>query len=371
MTIGEIIRAIESMVPAQYQESWDNTGLQVGSPLSECTGVLICVDVTDAVINEAVSLGANLIVSHHPLIFKGLKRLTGATRVEAAVINAIGAGMSIYSCHTSVDSVPGGVSWRMAGMLGVTPLSVLSPMEPRWTKVAVMVPTANADEVRMAMFEAGAGEAGSYDCCSYNVEGMGTFRALAGANPYVGAQDELHREPEVKIESIVPRWLVGRVTAAIREVHPYECPAIDVINLANEDSSLGLGVVGNLETPLTAGEFMSRVAGTFDSPAIRHSVVKDEDAKIRRVAMCGGSGGEFIRDAIKAHAQVYLSSDIRYHDFVDYGDEILLVDIGHFESEQCTKDIFYEIITQKFANFAVYKSTVEHNPMYYFTERKA
>lgn len=365
MTVGDIIRAIEAYAPSPLQESWDNTGLQVGTPMTECTGVLVCVDVTPTVINEAVALGANLVISHHPLIFKGLRRLTGATQVEATVMNAIAAGVSVYSCHTAVDNAAGGVSWRMAQMLGVDVTGVLKPMPTPMVKVSVMVPVNHADALRMAMFEAGAGAAGNYDCCSFNIEGTGTFRALAGADPYVGAQDELHLEPETRIETLVPRWKVPSVEDAIRQVHPYECPAYDIVALDNRDHALGLGVVGTLAEPVTPDEFMARVRSTFGTPVVRHTPVRAAELKIRRVAMCSGSGGEFIRDAVKARAQVYLSSDIRYHDFVDYGNDILIADIGHFESEQCTKDIFYEIITQKFANFAVYKSSVEHNPIRY------
>lgn len=238
-------------------------------------------------------------------------------------------------------------------------------MEPRWVKMAVMVPTAHADDVRMAMFDAGAGEMGTYDCCSYNIEGFGTFRALDGANPFVGAHQELHHEDETKIEVIVPRWRVADVENMILQTHPYECPAIDIIPLDNRVAVLGLGVVGNLDTPMTPDEFLRHICQVFDTPVVRHSPVRDKDVKIRRVALCGGSGGEFIKSAIKARAQAYLTSDVRYHDFVDFGSEILIADIGHHDSERCTKDIFIDIIKQKFANFAVYKSRADVNPIQY------
>jgi dinuclear metal center YbgI/SA1388 family protein len=363
--IGEIIAEIERFAPSAYQESWDNTGLQVGSRAVECSGVLICVDVTPAIVDEAIARGCNLIVSHHPLIFKGLKRITGATPVETSVMNAIAAGVSIYSCHTSVDNTVGGVSYTMARMLGVEPRQVLAPIEPRWCKLSVMVPEASAESVRMAMFDAGAGTIGNYDCCSYNVSGTGTFRAKAGAHPFVGDIDELHQEAEVRIDVLVPTWLKSKVESAMLEVHPYEEPAYEFVNITNPSKKIGFGIVGTLSERLTARQLIDKVKATFGSPVVRCTRFDDNDTLISRVAMCGGAGGSFINDAVAAGAQAYINSDTRYHDFVDYQNKILIIDIGHFESEQCTKDIFYQIITQKFTNFAVYKSQLEINPINY------
>lgn len=391
MRIGEIISAIERYAPRDFQESWDNTGLQTGSPITECSGVLTCVDCTPEVVEEAISLGCNLIVAHHPLIFKGIKRLVGATPVEVSLIRAIESGISVYSSHTALDSTPGGVSYEMARRLGVTPVRALDPIAPRWVLMSVMVPVAKAEELRLALFDAGCGEivcgpdgkATGYDCCSFNVDGIGTFRALDGSHPAVGEHLELHHEPETKISMLVSRRLLDRAREVIADVHPYESPAMEVIEMQNPIPAIGLGIVGNLAEPLTPMEFIERVKKTFGSPVVRHTAIADPDVKLRRVAMCGGSGGEFIPKAMGSGAQVYLSSDIRYHDFVDYRNDILIVDIGHFESEQVTKDIFYHIITQKIANFAdanglsgesprghcpqirVYKSSAEKNPINY------
>jgi dinuclear metal center YbgI/SA1388 family protein len=364
MTNGEIIAELERFAPAAYQESWDNTGLQVGTRGAECTGVLICVDVTPAVVDEAIERGCNLIVSHHPLMFKGLKRITGATPVEVSVMNAIAGGVSIYSCHTAVDNAEGGVSYTMARMLGIDVRRVLAPIEPRWSKLSVMVPEAEAESVRMAMFDAGAGSIGNYDCCSYNVSGTGTFRAKPGAHPFVGDIDELHHEREVRIDVLVPTWLRSKVESAMLEVHPYEEPAYEFINITNASRKIGSGVVGTLDESITPRQLIERVKAAFGSPVVRCTRF-DEDMAITRIAMCGGAGGSFIGDAVAAGAQAYINSDTRYHDFIDYQDRILIVDIGHFESEQCTKDIFYQIITQKFTNFAVYKSQLEINPINY------
>ncbi|MDO5394892.1 MAG: Nif3-like dinuclear metal center hexameric protein [Bacteroidales bacterium] len=370
MRIAEIIQAIEAFAPRAFQEDWDNTGLQVGNGATECTGVLICVDVTPKIVDEAISLGCNLIVSHHPLIFKGLKHLTGSTPVEVSVMNAIAAGISVYSNHTAVDNTPGGVSYTMAGMLGVEVKSTLAPLPPRFLKLVTMVPEAHAESVRMALFDAGAGSFGTYDCCSYNVEGTGTFRALDGSHPFVGEQGEIHHEAETRIEVMLPSWLRGKVEDTLRQVHPYEMPAYEFMMPVSGPDSIGTGVVGVLRERLTARQFVDRVKAVFGTPVARCTPFPEKDAygddpRLLRVAMCGGSGGSMIADAVRAGAQAYVSSDIRYHDFVDYADRIFLVDIGHFESEQCTKQIFYQIITQKFTNFAVYKSKLENNPINY------
>lgn len=371
MRNGEIIAAIEAVAPPGLQESWDNSGLQLGDRAVECTGVLVCVDVSPAVIDEAIKLGCNLVISHHPLLFKGLKSITGADPVGASVLNAVAKGITVYSCHTAIDNAPApwGVSHAMAAQLGVHVNRILAPMAAPWLMLTVMVPRAEADSVRMAMFDAGAGAIDPYECCSFNTDGIGTFQALEGAHPFAGkVNGKIHYEPETRIDAVVPTWLRDRVEAAMLEVHPYETPAYHFTAVANRDRYAGLGVVGTLDERMAPRDFISRVKQAFGSPAARCTAVDDdpEAPPISRVAMCGGSGGEFIARAFNAGAQAYITADIRYHDFVDWRDRILLVDLGHFETEQCTKDIFYSIISQKFANFAIYKSQVETNPINYF-----
>lgn len=371
MLTGEIIAAIEAVAPRSWQEDWDNTGLQVGTPRTECTGVLVCVDVTPEVVDEAIARKCNLIVSHHPLIFKGLKSLTGRTPVEAAVMNAIAAGVCVYSNHTALDNAPGGVSYTMAEKLGARVLRALSPMKPKWYKLSVMVPVSAAHSVRMAMFDAGAGAiapGGKYDCCSFNVTGEGTFEALPGANPFVGKIGELHTEAEVKVEVMVPYPALSRVLDNMRQTHPYECPAYELLQPLNPDPAIGLGVTAVLNEPLRPVQLIERVREVFGAKVARCSDYRRAmagDTLISRVAMCGGSGGEFIGDAVAAGAQAYITGDVRYHDFVDRQNDILIIDIGHYETEECTKDIFYKIITQKFANFAVYRSQAGTNPVQY------
>lgn len=368
MLNGEIIQAIEAVFPPSYQESWDNTGLQVGSRAVECTGVLVCVDVTPEVVDEAISSGCNLIISHHPLFFKPIRRLTGDTVQQTAAMNAIAAGVSIYSSHTAADSAPGGVSYTMADKLGLKVLRTLSPAHLSLYKLQVMVPVSHAESLRLALFDVGCGEFGYYDSCSYNVDGYGTYRACEGARPFAGAVGEMHTEPETSVSMIVPENMRARAEQVIAQVHPYECPAYEWIKIENTEPSVGLGIVGTLDTPLTPAQLIERVKQAFGSPVVRSSVLEkalDADTPVRRVALCGGAGADLIPDAVRAGAQVYITSDVKYHAFADHAADIFIIDIGHFEAEQCTKQIFYQIISQKFANFAVHKSLVQQNPIQY------
>ena len=338
MLIGDIISVIEQYAPLPLQEDYDNCGLQVGSKSTPCTGVLLCVDVSPAVVDEAIERGCNLIVTHHPLLFKGLKRITGATLVEQVVIKAIAANVAIYSSHTAMDNTVGGVSWQMASRLSLTDVQTLERQNNRLLHLSVMVPNDYVDRVSLALFEAGAGKLGNYDSCSFAVEGKGSFRALEGADPFVGNLMEVHQEPETRISVVLPSWLKDRVEAALIESHPYEVPAYEFVAMQNS-SPTGSGVVGNLPQAVSVTDLIAKIKQAYGSPVVR----------------C----------AIASKAQVFITSDSRYHDFIDNAANILLIDIGHYESEQCTKDIFYRIITENFANFAVYYSETEQNPINY------
>lgn len=354
---------LEAVAPLALQEDYDNCGLQVGSKSVGCTGVLLCVDVTPAIVDEAVSRGCNLIVSHHPLIFKGLKRLTGATLQEVAIIHAISAGISIYSSHTCLDNAPEGVSHEMARRLGLENVSVLDSQSHQMMKLVTMVPDGHVEQVRRALFAAGAGELGEYDSCSYGSRGEGTFRAKPGAHPFVGRVDELHVEPEIRLEVLLPAWRQAEMEEALRAAHPYEEPAYDFIRLENRSRYWGSGVVGEFRSPVGAGELVERVKTAFGSPVARCTALPD--GAMHRVALCGGSGSFLIPQAIARGAQAIVTSDVKYHDFVDYGGRILIIDIGHYESERCAKDIFYRAISEKIPNFAVYYAENEKNPINY------
>lgn len=363
--VRDIISEIERFAPPQLQEDYDNSGLQLGDRNAECTGVLLCVDVTPAVVDEAVSRRCNLIVSHHPLLFRGLKRIVGASPVEISVMKALASGISVYSCHTSADNATHGVSWMMARKLGLSGIRVLEPQPGKLMKLVTMVPDSHVESVSAALFDAGAGKQGNYDRCRYTTKGEGTFRALDGANPYVGGVMQLHHEPETRLEVLLPTWRRGDVEQALCDAHPYEEPAYDFIRLDNRSMYTGSGAIGEYESPVTVDEFVSRVKDVFSSPVVRCTTPPAGNVLVKSVAMCGGAGSFLLGKAVSEGAQVYVTSDTRYHDFVDYADRIFIVDIGHFEGEQCTKEIFYHVIKEKFPTFALYYSDLEKNPINY------
>lgn len=363
MLISDIISTLEKYAHPALQEDYDNSGVQVGNIDIECSGALLCVDVKPEIVEEAINRNCNLIISHHPLLFKGIKRLTGSTHIEKSIIKAISAGITIYSCHTSLDNATYGVSWQMGKMLGLNDIKVLAPQNNKLMKLITMVPSAHIEAVRSSIAEAGAGQIGNYDSCCFTTEGKGYFRALDGANPFVGQVSKLHTENETKIEVVFPCWLKKKVECALIQAHPYEEPAYEFHKLDNNLPYNGSGIIGNLPQPINAQQLVQLVKKTFSSPMVR--CTKLPDFTIDKLALCGGSGSFLIKKAINAGAKAFISSDIKYHDFIDYADDIFIIDIGHYESENCTKDIFYHIIREKFTNFALYYSELEQNPIIY------
>ena len=361
--ISDIISVIEAYAPLHLQEGYDNCGLQVGDGNAEATGVLLCVDVTEAVVDEAIALGVNMVVSHHPLIFRGLKKLVGRSDIERIVIKAIKNDIAIYSAHTNMDNTRGGVSARMAQKLGLKNVRVLVPQVGRQVKVVVYVPTSYADAVADAMHACGAGNIGDYEHCSYRIAGEGRYRAKAGAHPFVGTPGEMHSEPETRIEVIADAAVKDRVVQAMLQAHPYEEPAYDVLQLQNESPYEGARVVGDIE-PTSATDFFAKLKYVFGVDAVRFC--GDATKTIRRVALCGGSGAEFIGAAVHSGADIYVTGDVKYHDFTGNASRILIADIGHYESEQFTKDIFYEIIREKMPNFATYYAKSENKQVKFF-----
>lgn len=366
-TLHDIIAPIETAAPRAWQESWDNAGWQVcptDPKTTECSGALLTLDVTEAVVGEAARERFNLIVSHHPLLFKGIKRIAGSTPQERIVAQAIRNDIAIYSAHTNMDAAPGGVNFRLAEMLGLTDIEVLIPRDNDLVKLVFYTPAAEADRVRHAVLAAGAGHIGGYDSCSYNNEGFGTFRAASEAcRPFVGNIGELHREPEIRTETVVPRHLLPGVLRALIQAHPYEEPAYDIIPLELPNRGAGLGCVGNLPQAVPTGEFLQHIARTLNVPYLRHSEIVSDT--VTRVALCGGSGAEFIPAAIASGAQVYLTADLTYHDFQRGDERITLADGGHFETEQQLLDVFYELISKKIPNFAVRRAAMPSNPVGY------
>lgn len=357
MRFAYVISAIEEFAPRALQESWDNSGLQIGLPpgQDECTGVLLCVDVTEAIVAEAVERGCNLVLSHHPLIFKGLRSITGATIPERAAAAAIRAGVAVYSAHTSLDSTDGGVSYAMAGMLGARVLRTLAPAEMPMERICVVCPRDRADDIRLLLLDAGPESALSSDLDRDSLE--------TGSNAGVPDFGILHT-PLTRVEVTVPA--MRRDAILMRLAGSPVKHTVQVQPLADRPGAYGLGVVAEFAGETTMGRLAAMLHERFGTPAIRASLAAaDSESPVRRIALCGGAGGEFIPAAIAAGAQAYVSADIRYHDFADHRADIALFDIGHYESENCAKDIFYNLLCKKFPNFAVLKSTKETNPVKY------
>lgn len=363
MRIKDILQTIEQLAPLPLQEDFDNSGVQVGDVTREATAALVCIDVTENVIEEAVSLGCNLIISHHPLAFRPFKSLTGRTYVERCMIRAIKHDITVYAAHTNLDNATDGVNYRLAEKLGLQQVRILSPQKDALMKLVTFVPDTHAESVRTALFNAGAGHIGNYDSCSYNLSGEGTFKAKDGTNPFVGEVGELHYEKEVRIETILPRFRQNDVLRALIAVHPYEEPAYDFYALENSWKQAGSGVVGVFPEPMPEQEFLYLLKDMFNLTSLKHSDYTGRE--IRDVALCGGSGAFLIREAVAYGADVFITGEARYNDFYDVEDKILLAVIGHYESEICTKNIFFDVISKKYPTFAVHLSAFDANPVNY------
>lgn len=363
MKLQEIADVIESIAPVPTQESYDNCGLLTGNMQDTVTGALITLDITEEVINEAISLGYNLIISHHPPIFKGLKKLTGADSTQRCIIKAIKKGIALYAAHTNLDNAMKGVNAILAEKLNLKDLKILHPMRDMLHKLVVFVPESHHNEVRKAIFEAGAGVIGNYDCCSFNTSGTGTFRALEGADPFVGAVDKLTNQPEIKIETILPHWLENKVISAVAKVHPYEEIAWDSYALTNLYEHVGAGMIGTLETPTDEIDFLAQVKQTLGIPVIKHSPLLNR--KLIKIGLCGGSGNFLIQHAISKGCDVFITGELKYHDYFSAENKILLVEAGHYETEQFSKDLLYRILKEKFTTFALQISGINTNPVNY------
>ena len=362
-TIGDAIAALDSVFPLATQDGWDNSGLLVGDPHAELKGVLFAVDITEEAVSEAVAKGHNLIVAHHPLMFRGLKRLTGRNAEQRIVAAAIRHDITLAAFHTPADKHLRGTSGTIGRAIGLKEIAVLAPERDALCKVVVFVPTSHAEAVVDAMSAAGAGHIGNYSHCAWQTEGDGQFRAEDGAQPYVGQLGTTHHETESRVEIICPRHLAARVMKAATDAHPYEEPAIDITPLANRHQTFGYGVVGNLTKELNAKEFLALLKERIGCDCIRFA---GEREAIRRVAICTGSGSELVGDAIGSGADAYVTADMKYHQMSDAAQEIMVADIGHFESESVTKQIFKDIVNEKLPNFAHYETYEGANPIKYY-----
>ncbi len=363
MIIDEIIQHLETFAPVYLQESYDNAGLIVGEGSSECNGVITTLDATEAVVDEAISKNCNLVVAHHPIIFRGLKKLNGKNYVERTILKAIKNDIAIYAIHTNLDNVKKGVNNKIAERIALQNLQMLQPKEQILKKLITFAPLDNAEDLRKALFAAGAGQLGKYSECSFNTEGTGTFKPEEGADPFVGEIGKRHQEKEMKIEVIFPGYLEQKIIRAMIEAHPYEEVAYDIISLGNYLSDVGSGLIGELENAVGENEFLQKIKTAFNLQVIRHTKLLGK--QIKKVAVCGGAGSFLIPVALSNRADVYITSDIKYHEFFD-AEDMLLIDIGHYESEQFTIDLLYDILREKYPNFAVRKTEVNTNPVNYF-----
>ncbi len=364
MNVQDITSFLDSIAPPSLQESYDNAGLITGDGNWQCTGIITTLDATEEVVLEAIEKKCNLIVAHHPIIFGGLRKITGKNYVEKTVITAIKNDIAIYAIHTNLDNVLHGVNTAIADKLGLINRAILQPKSGILKKLFSFVPVEHAEKLRSAIFAAGGGHISNYSECSFDTTGTGTFKAGEGTDPFIGKIGERHTAEEIKMEMIFPSWLEKNILTAMRSSHPYEEVAYDIVGLENQDLQVGSGLVGDLPQPVKEAELLNLLKGKFNLSVIKHTALREKPVK--KIALCGGAGSFLIGAAIAAGADLYISSDIKYHEFFDANGRLVIADIGHYESEQFTTDLLFDILSQKFPTFAVLKTGVKTNPVHYF-----
>jgi len=363
MKIAEIIQTIEDFAPISYQESYDNAGLIVGDKLADCTGVLICLDAIEAVIDEAIDKKINLVVAHHPIVFSGLKKIVGKNYIERVIIKAIKNDIAIYACHTNLDNVKLGVNNIIADKLGLINRKVLEPKKGILKKLYTYVPKDNKDNLLNALFAVNAGNIGNYSECSFSVDGVGTFKGNEDSNPKVGERNIRSTEAESKIEIIFPNYLEAKILRTLKENHPYEEVAYEVISLDNAFQDVGSGLIGELDNAIEGVDFLHQLKDKMQAKCIRHTQLLNKP--IKKVALCGGAGSFLLSSAISQKADIFITGDFKYHQFFDADNQMVIADVGHYESEQYTSQLFNKIISEKFPTFAVQISTINTNPVNY------
>ncbi|OIQ88972.1 putative GTP cyclohydrolase 1 type 2 [mine drainage metagenome] len=364
MKIAEIIETLEKISPTVYQEDYDNCGLIIGKADWECTGIVCSLDATEDVILEAKTKGCNLVVVHHPIIFSGLKKINGKNYVEDAVIAAIKNDIAVYAIHTNLDNVIDGVNNKIADALGLIHRKILLPKQDQLMKLFTFVPVEYGEKIKSVLFEAGGGNIGNYSECSFSVEGTGNFKAGNNTEPFTGEIGKRHYEKELKIEVVFPAYLQNKIVEALIAAHPYEEVAYDVVALANDFSKVGSGLIAELPGALDETEFLAQIKAAFGLQAIKHTNLLGK--KIKKVAVCGGAGSFLIGRAVAAGADIFITSDVKYHEFFDANGKMVIADIGHWESEQFTVDLLIGVLKANFPTFAVLKSEVRTNPVRYF-----
>jgi dinuclear metal center YbgI/SA1388 family protein len=365
ITVSQIANALQALAPTAYQESYDNVGVLVGQHAMHCSGVLIALDCTEAIIAEAIQHNCNVIVCHHPILFKGLKKINGNNYVERVVIAAIKNDIAILACHTNLDNMLHGVNAKMCEKLGLINTKILLPSTGTLRKLYTYVPDHAASDVRQGLFEAGAGHIGNYSQCSFNTNGFGTFAPNALANPTIGKPNgQLVSIEETKLEVIYPKHLESNILQKLNSYTYYEEKAYEIVEVLNNNQTIGAGMIGDFAEPLSINTFLDFVKKTFQSNCIRYTNCQQQT--ISKVALCGGSGSFLLPQAMQHGADAYITADFKYHEFFDADNQIMITDIGHYESEQFTSEIFYEYLREKFPNFAIQITSGNTNPIQYF-----
>jgi dinuclear metal center YbgI/SA1388 family protein len=363
MKIKDITDYLETIAPLPYQESYDNSGLIVGDSSALVKKVLITLDVTEAVVDEAIRDKCQLIIAHHPIVFGGLKKLNGKNYVERVVIKAIKNNIAIYAIHTNYDNVIEGVNAKICQRLGLIDCEILVPKKQLLKKLYTFIPVAHHEKVAKAIFDAGAGYIGNYSETSFNVNGTGTFKGNEKSNPVLGKKGVLEKAEEIKFETIFPAAIEGKVIKALLNAHPYEEVAYDIVTLDNAYAKVGSGMVGNLKKEIDALTFLKSVKKNLKTEVIRHTELLAKP--IKRVAVCGGAGRFLLNNAIAAGADLFITADFKYHDFFDADNKIVIADVGHYESEQFTRDLLLQHLSEKFPILAARISIVNTNPIKY------
>ena len=363
MIVQDMITHLEALAPLAYAEEFDNVGLLVGDENSEVTGVLVTLDTLEAVVDEAIENRCNLIVSFHPIIFKGLKKITGKTYVERVLVKAIEHKISIYAIHTALDNAFEGANAGLCNLLGLKNKAILIPQQSTIKQLTTYVREKNADAVRTALFESGAGSIGNYKNCSFNSLGNGTFEGNEHSNPVIGAKHELQNVSETKITVSFAKHLENDILKTLFDNHPYEEVAYEIVTLDNTNQHIGMGMIGQLEEAMDGNSFLNFLKTRLNCPIIRHSALLE--TSIKKVAVLGGSGSFAIEAAKAAGADAFITADLKYHDFFSAENKIILADVGHFESEQHIKNILVAHLKKKITNFAVLLSKTNTNPVKY------
>ena len=363
MIIQEVIDLIEDFAPTKYAEGFDNVGLLVGDASKTVSGALVTLDTLEATVEEAIDKDCNLIISFHPIIFSGLKKLTGRDYVERTVLKAIKNDIAIYAIHTALDNQHKGVNDMICEKIGLRNRQILIPRKDSIKKLTTFVPTNNAEKVREALFSAGAGSIGNYDNCSFNITGKGSFKGNEESNPVIGEKGKIHYEEESQIGITYPAHLESKILKNLFKAHPYEEVAYEIHSLENKNQHLGMGMIGELEEEIDEKSFLKQLKETFGTGCVRHSRLLRKPVK--KVAVLGGSGSFAIENAKAAGADVYVTADLKYHDFYKAEEKLVLADIGHYESEQFTKNLLYSFLSKKISSFALILADTNTNPIHY------